>query len=210
MPEVGVVSTNMQMVFTDAAFDLRGPVPEHAGSFRLTRMGYAQYETSNPQTELVPMHFVSGNGLAFRKSLLKDIGNYLFDCRLGSYAEDLDFSIRVNRSPWKMYMNPQAVIFHYRDDSFSGSPQKALKKFSHISSNRLLVYFKHLFPGRFLAKMPLLVAGIPLKVGRLDGENRFDWLRFSAGFLTIPFVLLVFVKKALSFKNMKSGIDSEE
>jgi GT2 family glycosyltransferase len=202
MPEAGVVSANMQMVRSGADFDLHAPVPATAGSFRLTGMGYALYELKIPQTEMMPVKFVSGNGLSFRRSVLPDIGNYLFDSSLGSYAEDLDFSIRMNKTPWKMFVNPRAVIFHYRDDSLSGSPVKVLKKFSHISSNRLVVYYNHLKPGRFMQKLPFLLAGVPFKVGRLDGEDGFNWSRFLAGLLATPFALAMFLKKVLN-KNQR-------
>lgn len=206
IPAAGVISTNMQMVYADSKFDRRAPAPETSGFFRVTGMGYAQYELIVPDANMVPVDFASGNGLAFRKSVLKDVGNYLFDVRLGSYAEDLDFSIRLQRTTWKMYMNPRAVIFHYRSDGFSGPPWGAFKKFNHISSNRLLVYYKHLKPCCFIRKLPLLLAGVPCKVGRLDGKPGFSWHRFSAGLLATPFVLALFLKKVMTInRNTKAS-----
>ena len=75
--------------------------------------------------------------------MLDDAGGYLFDKRLKSYAEDLDLSLRLQKTKWKMYVRPKALVYHYRDEAFSGSPPEKLRKLIHVSSNRLFVYYKN-------------------------------------------------------------------
>ena len=91
-----------------------------------------------------------------------------------------------------MYIASAAVLYHFRDQAFTGHPGQRIRKLIRISSNRLLVYANRLNLKRFLKKLPLLVLGIPVKVGRLDGEAHFNYSRFVVAFLLIPFVLLHF------------------
>jgi GT2 family glycosyltransferase len=132
--------------------------------------------------------------------MLKDVGNYLFDERLGSYAEDLDLSIRLNKTDWKMFVRPQALVYHYRDDAFSGSPVKMLRKLLHVSSNRLLVYYYNLPLTAFLLKFPLLILGIPFKVARPDGARRFGILNFLVALSCVPAVVVYFGLRIIKIK----------
>jgi len=190
-PEAGVIGASMLMV-TEDEMKASMPPPSKAGFFKLSRYGFARYYLRKPCHDIFPVDFVSGNGLGFRKNILKDLDNYLFDARLVSYAEDLDFSLRVAGTPWKMYIASGAIVYHFRDQAFAGHPGQRLRKLIRISSNRLLVYAKHLNLRRFLRKLPLLLLGIPVKVGRLDGDRHFNFGRFIVAFLLIPLILLHF------------------
>lgn len=189
-PEAGVISANMLMVSAKNAIDPHAEAPATVGHYILTRFGYAAYRVTKIGKDIIPVDFVSGNALGFRKTILKDIGNYLFDSRLGSYAEDLDFSIRLNRTKWQMYVRPMALIYHYRDEAFSGRLSHQLWKLIHVSSNRLMVYYNNLSSADFLKKLPTLLLGIPLKVARPDSERRFHTLKYiiAVGFLPIIFL----------------------
>ena len=79
------------------------------GQYKLTRMGFASYFTQETDADRIPVEFVSGNAMGFRRHILDDVGNYLFDARLKSYAEDLDLSIRLKNTKWGMVVRPQAV-----------------------------------------------------------------------------------------------------
>ena len=191
-PNAGVIGTNMLMVSEEDRGSMASK-PQHAGYYKLSPFGFARYGLTKPANTIFPVDFVSGNGLGFRKEMLKDINNYLFDRRLISYAEDLDFSLRVIKTQWKMYVHLEAILYHFRDHAFAGHPAHRLRKLIRISSNRLLVYAKHLNLKSFLKKLPLLVIGIPVKVGRLDGEVHFNFSRFVIAFLLVPIILLHFV-----------------
>jgi GT2 family glycosyltransferase len=143
-PEAGAICANMLMVSSDDVIDPYSSAPDAVGLYKLTRLGYASYVVKKPEEPVMPVDFVSGNGLGFRRSVVKDLGNHLFDSRLGSYMEDLDLSIRLKRTKWKMYVRPAAVVYHYRDEAFSGRPSHMLRKLIHVSCNRLIVYYNNL------------------------------------------------------------------
>jgi GT2 family glycosyltransferase len=194
-PEAGVISANMLMVSKTDDIDLYDVDMNDTGYYTLSRFGYASYVLDRTKKNILPVEFVSGNGLGFRQIILKDIGNQLFDSYLISYSEDLDLSIRLKRTKWKMYVCVKAVVFHFRDEAFSGSALHKIKKLIHISSNRLLVYHKHMEKMAFVKKLPALIWGIPLKVARLDGEACFNARRFIEALLILPFIFIYFVKR---------------
>ncbi len=191
-PEAGIVSANMLMASQKDSIDPRGPLSQSVGCYRLTRMGYANYVIQKADRDVIPVDFVSGSALGFRKRILSDVGNYLFDERLRSYAEDLDLCIRLNKTDWKMFVCPQAVVYHYRDDAFSGSPLNMLRKLLHVSSNRLQVYYYNLPLTAFFLKFPVLMLGIPFKVARPDGARRFDILKFLIALGCVPTIVAYF------------------
>ena len=202
-PEAGIVSANMLLASQNDSIDPRGPLSESVGCYRLTRMGYADYEIQKTGRDVIPVDFVSGSALGFRKSILSDLGNYLFDKRLGSYAEDLDLCLRLSKTNWKMFVCPQAIVYHYRDDAFSGTPLNMLRKLLHVSSNRLQVYYNNLPLSAFLLKFPALMLGIPFKVARPDGVRRFDVLKFLIALGCVPVVVTYFGVGI--FKRKKNG-----
>ena len=197
-PEAGAISANMLMVSIKDVIDQYSALPETVGHYKLTRLGYAAYKVTKTEKDVVPVDFVSGNALGFRRSILKDIGNYLFDFRLESYAEDLDFSIRLNRTKWQMYVRPMALIYHYRDEAFSGRLSHQLWKLIHVSSNRLMVYYNNFSATKFLRKLPALLVGIPLKVARPDGERRFQTSKFMVAIGFLPIIFFYFGLKRFS------------
>ena len=189
-PKAGVVSANMLMVSANNNISQHNSIQKTVGLYRLTLLGYASYLTIETHKNIVPVEFVSGNALCFRKSILDDVGNYLFDNRLGSYAEDLDLSIRLKHTQWEIYVRPNAVVYHYRDEAFSGNPVHKLRKLFRVSSNRLIVYYNNFSLSNFLKKLPALLLGIPFKVIRTDGNRKIQLFNFvvALGFLPIIFV----------------------
>jgi len=203
-PEAGVISANMLMVSSKDIIDPYAEIPDSIGLYRLTRLGYASYHLAEQNRTFTSVGFVSGNALGFRKVVLDHIDNYLFDFRLGSYAEDLDFSIRLKRTKWKMYVWSNAIVYHYRDDAFSGKPSDMLWKLVHVSSNRLIVYFNHLTFIDFLKKLPFLLLGIPSKVSRPDDDARFHLLNFIVAFGCVPLIFSYFGLRVLAGLKQKN------
>ncbi len=195
-PQAGVISANMLMVSSNSHIDRHAPTDKTVGLYKLTRFGYAAYYVRETDSEMVPVEFISGNAMGFRKNMLADVGGYLFDVRLKSYAEDLDLSIRLKKTKWGMYVRPEAVVYHFRDQAFTGNVFDQLRKFVHISCNRLLVYYYNFPLKTFLAKLPLLIGGIPLKVARPDGSGKFHLFYFWVAIVFLPFVLVNFGRKA--------------
>ena len=201
-PRAGVVCANMLMVSQNDRVSQNGPLPEITGQYELTRLGYARYFTRKTNNDLIPVDFVSGNALCFRRGMLKDAGNFLFDQRLGSYAEDLDLSIRLKKTSWEMRVNPRALVYHYRDDAFAGNPMQQVRKLFHVSSNRLLVYYKNLPLKVFLLKLPALALGIPFKVSRTDGDPGFKLFNFLAALGFLPLIGCYFVVRLFQVSKM--------
>ncbi len=200
-PGAGIVSANMLIASQKDRVDPRGALSESVGCYRLTRMGYANYEIQKADREVIPVDFASGSALGFRKRILADVGNYLFDERLGNYAEDLDLCIRLNKTNWKMFVCPQAVVYHYRDDAFSGSPLNMLRKLLHVSSNRLQVYYNNLPFTAFLLRFPALMLGIPFKVAQPDGSQRFNILNFLIALVCVPIIVGLFGFRIIQMKD---------
>jgi GT2 family glycosyltransferase len=191
-PQAGVVSANMLMISSNDHPNRHSAIYKTVGLYKLSRFGYASYFTQEPDEDLIPVEIVSGNAMCFRRCILNDVGNYLFDARLKSYAEDLDLSIRLRKTKWEMCVHPKAVVYHYRDEAFSGSPLVRLRKLTHISSNRLLVYFNNLSWRKFLIRLPALLWGIPSKVSRPDGASKFHFGNFLLACSLIPFIFVYF------------------
>jgi GT2 family glycosyltransferase len=195
-PQAGVVSANMLMISTGTHINRYASADKTVGLYKLTQLGYASYTEQQLDSHLVPVEFVSGNAMCFRKCMLDDVGSYLFDNRLKSYAEDLDLSIRVQNTNWKLYVRPKALVYHYRDEAFSGSPAKKLRKLVHISSNRLFVYYNNYPLNKFFIKLPALLLGIAFKVARPDGSNDFRFMNFLVALTLIPSIFVYFCFRA--------------
>ena len=191
-PQAGIVSANMLMISSNDHPNRHAAIQKCVGLYKLSRLGYASYSTQETDADIIPVEFVSGNAMCFRRGILNNVGNYLFDARLKSYAEDLDLSIRLKKTKWGMYVCPKALVYHYRDEAFSGSPLGKLRKLTHISSNRLLVYYKNLTKLGFFQRLPALLLGIPLKVSRPDGFIHFNYINFLVAFIFIPFIFVHF------------------
>jgi GT2 family glycosyltransferase/uncharacterized membrane protein YbhN (UPF0104 family) len=207
-PEAGVISANMIMVSEKDTINPYSAATETVGHYTLTPLGFASYEVMKTEKDIVSVDFVSGNALGFRKIILKDIGNYLFDSSLGSYMEDLDFTIRLKKTDWQLYVRPKAIIYHFRNEIFSGSLGHMIGKFIHISGNRLMVYYENQTLSGFLKKSPFLLIGIPAKVARLDTETRCHPIRFIAALGLLPLVLLYFGLRVLS--KIETAKESQE
>jgi GT2 family glycosyltransferase len=202
-PRAGVISANMLMISANTHIDRQAPVDDTVGLYELTPFGYAAYTKRQVDCHLVPVDFISGNAMCFRKRMLDDAGCYLFDERLVSYAEDLDLSIRLKKTAWKMYVRPKARVFHYRDEAFSGNPMNKLRKLVHISSNRLWVYYNNLNAAHFLRRLPALSLGIPLKVARPDGSIDFHLSHFLMAAAALPLVFTAFGVRVFTYRGSK-------
>lgn len=206
-PQAGVISANMLMISSNDLINRHASADRTVGLYKLTQFGYALYCKQQLESHLVPVEFVSGNAMCFRKFILNDVGNYLFDDRLVSYAEDLDLSIRLKKTKWKMYVRPSAQVYHYRHEAFSGNPFQKLQKLIRVSSNRLLVYHKNYRAKNFFKCLPALLLGIPLKVSRTDGTPNINFLNFFIALVFVPAIFVYFIFRVcyqLNAKDTKS------
>ncbi|CAB5132494.1 hypothetical protein D3OALGA1CA_5432 [Olavius algarvensis associated proteobacterium Delta 3] len=205
-PEAGSIAANMVMVSDPNEANSAAPAPAFIGRYRLSRLGFAVYEQPKMHADALPVDFVSGNGMCLNKAALESIEGFLFDPMLGSYMEDMDLSFRMRKAGRALIVSRKAVVYHFREASLSGSIGDRVAKFVHISTNRLLVNWKFLGKRRFLGHLPLLLAGIPLKVLRLDTDTRPKPLRSLAAIPLIPVVVVYFALRLLSLYELQKEL----
>ncbi len=88
----------------------------------------------------------SGAAMAVRADVLARVG--LLDERLGSYLEDVDWSLRAQRLGVRMALAPGAVVYHH----FSGTAGAfSATKARLVERNRVIVAVRHLPLGTLLA-----------------------------------------------------------
>jgi GT2 family glycosyltransferase len=86
-------------------------------------------------------YFAHGAAMIIRKTLLKKIGGFPDVYFL--YYEELDYSIRLRRSGYKIFYNNKAVIYHRV--SYSVGEESPLKIY-YMTRNRIL-FMRRNFPG---------------------------------------------------------------
>lgn len=87
-----------------------------------------------------PIQAISGVSCIIRTSAFKEVG--MFDPRYFMYYEDIDLSIRLRKSGYTLYFEPESVLYH----AHSVSSQEWSPFFRyHTEKGRLLLLLKH-FP----------------------------------------------------------------
>ena len=105
-----------------------------------------------------------GNGVAFRREVLDDVG--LFDDDFFLYYEDTDLSWRVRARGHQIRYEPAAVLRHHHSAS-SGEESRVFR--FHVDRNRLLMLTKNASPRLALAQVlryPLTTASMALRAVR--------------------------------------------
>ena len=195
--DAAVIAANMQMVLSNDLTSMNEDV-KTVGYYKTNSFGYSSYCNTVMEREMLLVNFVSGNGLGFRKAVINGLGGYLFDSGLGSYMEDLDLSLRLEKAGIQMFVCTEAVVYHFRDEIFSDNALEMLGKLIHVSGNRLIVHFNNFKRADFLKKLPLLILGIPLKVARFDEEDRLHILKVLIAFAVLPVIFLYFLLRLIA------------
>ncbi|HEU4322764.1 MAG TPA: glycosyltransferase family 2 protein [Roseiflexaceae bacterium] len=119
---------------------------QHAGGLVLkpvmrgTHYGYREQDRGQHDQERW-VDFVTGAGMAFRRSVFAAIGG--FDEQFApAYYEDTDFCLRAHGAGFGVLYVPQAVAIHIESASLGGSRSERLFRLLH--RNRLRLVFKHL------------------------------------------------------------------
>jgi len=105
-----------------------------------------------------------GNGVAFRREVLADVG--LFDDDFFLYYEDTDLSWRLRAKGWAVRYEPSAVLRHHHSAS-SGEESKVFR--FHVDRNRLLLLTKNAswrLAVSQVGRYPLTTASIALRAVR--------------------------------------------
>ncbi len=88
------------------------------------------------------LHFPTLN-IFYKKSIFEEIG--MFDERFVYGAEDRDMGIRALKAGYKMVTDPNVIVYHpFKYDTISGRIKRLWNISRHRSTNRVLLFKKHL------------------------------------------------------------------
>lgn len=119
-------------------------------------------EVDNGQHDIsVETKLATGCCMLIKAEVFKRVG--FFDERYFLYYEDTDFSMRVRKNGYKIYYEPEALLWHKNAGSAGGSGSKLQDYF--ISRNRMLFGMKY---APFRSKFALMRESLNILV---DGRN---------------------------------------
>lgn len=108
--------------------------------------------------KLLEVDAISGSCMMIRRTAIEQVG--MLDEEWFMYGEEIDWCWRLKQAGWKVFYNPQAVIYHYHGAASRLRPVKATISLHH---GMTIFYRKHVAP-RYWAPFNLLVyAGIWLR-----------------------------------------------
>jgi GT2 family glycosyltransferase len=134
-------------VFTPVIYDYdsRDRVVFWGNSWDPSRARFRQLPYPNQdflqKTDFISSDFASGCAIFFSRSILKRVG--LLDPRYFIYWEDTDWSMRALRNHCRIFVVPQAKIWHSESQSFQDASGRIAFHYYH-SRNRLLWIEKNL------------------------------------------------------------------
>ena len=169
-PKVGVVTPKILFLQRSGAFD----VVNNAGGIVLTNgdgadRGFQEVDRGQ-YDERTEVFAFCGNGAAFRREVLEQVG--LFDEDFFLYYEDTDLSWRVRAAGWRIRYEPAAVLRHHH--AASSGEWSPLFTF-HVHRNRLLMLTKNAsarFALRHVLRYPLTTASMALRALRAGVAER--------------------------------------
>jgi GT2 family glycosyltransferase len=132
----------------------------------LNRFGFISYQQRPFAEEPIETLFLAGAATMVQRELVDRMG-YLFDRDFFAYCEDTDLALRVHNLGYRSLLVPTSVVYHDLRPSTSLS-WPTLHKTLMILRNRALAYFKNMELVEFLAFLPWLAVGAPLKPGELS------------------------------------------
>jgi GT2 family glycosyltransferase len=111
----------------------------------------------------VEIEAITGCALFLPKKIIDEIG--FFDEKFFMYAEDLDYSIRLRKKGYKMYIIPNTVVYHdvpLKDEALQikNNILKTLKRYYHHFMSSLILLNKHytlLYITIWLLRVPFAV-----------------------------------------------------
>lgn len=171
--EGGSVTLPVTTEPSEVTFDIGGDVPRvdvinNAGGIVFADgygadRAFQQVDTGQYDTPDEVFNFC-GNGVAFRREVLADVG--LFDDDFFLYYEDTDLSWRVRARGYAIRYEPSAVLRHHH--SASSGEESAVFRF-HVDRNRLLLLTKNAswrLAAAQVLRYPLTTASIALRAVR--------------------------------------------
>lgn len=131
----------------------------------LSRFGFVAYQQSPFSPEPIETLFLAGSATMVDREVVERFG-YLFDPDFFIYCEDTELALRGHNLGYRSLLVPTSVVYHDLRPSTALS-WRTLHKTLRILHNRGLAHFKNMELAEFLAFLPLLAMGAPLKPGEL-------------------------------------------
>lgn len=204
--EIGQIQGKVVSYFDHTKIDSVGESMDIYGNPKTLGVG----ETDDGQYDkLREVLSVGGSSALYRASLIKDIGILDPDYRIG--YEDMDLSLRLRISGYKMYFFPDAVVYHRRGASTSKVSEelKAEIKF-WFNKNRIATIIKNYSWLNILRSLPVIIV-IYVFSGLFEifykGLWRFGLTRFRAIFWMFT-NLPVLMKKRSKVQKLRKLPDS--
>lgn len=166
-PEVKAVHSNILTPWCPGyAEQERKEWPSIVHVAELNRFGFVAYEQRPFSPEPIETLFLAGAATMVEREVAERFG-YLFDPDFFAYCEDTDLALRVRNLGYRSQLVPTSVVYHDLQPSTALS-WRTLRKTLMILRNRGLAYFKNMELAEFMAFLPWLLIGAPLKPGELS------------------------------------------
>ena len=140
--------------------------PEIVHIAELSRFGFVAYQQRPFAEDPIETLFLGGAATMVRREVVERAG-YLFERSFVAYCEDTDLALRIRNSGHPNLLVPTAVVYHDLTPT-TGFSWLTLRKTLLIVRNRFLAFFKNMNMVEFMAYLPWLVVGAPLKPGELN------------------------------------------
>ncbi len=155
-PDAGIVNPKILYFKSSTIWAMGGKLATFPGIPRMIGQG----SKTTSWTKDIVCDFASGCAMIMPINLVREVG--LLDTRYFAYWEDTDYSFRVKRAGYKIWVNPQSIIWHKVSKS---TLQKSLWRIGAIQSYLLarngLVFGKLNYSG--LRKVIFLFSQIAIK-----------------------------------------------
>ncbi len=140
--------------------------PEIVHVAELSRYGFVSYEQRPFSPEPIETIFLAGAATLVEREVIERFG-YFFDADFFTYCEDTDLALRLRNLGYRNLLVPTSVVYHDLTPS-TGLSWRTLRKTLMILRNRGLAFYKNMGAAEFVAFLPWLLVGAPLKPGELS------------------------------------------
>jgi GT2 family glycosyltransferase len=142
----------------------------------MTRLSIIKPYWVPSDSEPVQTLHVAGASAALDLSILDEIGGYLLDGDYYLDCDEIDLGFRVNALGYKVLAVPRAAYYHrhpFNTQVNLGNIRKKAGRLLRLQRNKVVTFYKNLYLSEFLAFLPVILFGGPLKI--MAYASRFSW-----------------------------------
>lgn len=198
---VGICHSNILMPWVDEYNPaIRDQYPDRAYYYELSMFGFALYRSIPFPSLPITTKTASGASMIIKRDLLGPLGGYFFDPALFTYAEDTDLALRVTGLGYQIKLIPTSVVYHNQKRKGLDKTLDITIKSIHIIKNRFTVFYKNMYLAEYIAYLPFLIIGSPLKVKEIGLKGLRIWI---AGICLLPITLVAFFLSIINLHNFR-------